>query len=198
MKRFNPIALSTAIALAAIVFSIENPFSNLTRSFSVPSASAQSTVQSEQQAAAQMELLLSLSKQAVQTNDSGEPEVVWERLEGDRITVAPGNVLRYQIATSNVGERPTANFVLTQPIPAETIYVLDSAATLDGAEPSFSIDGGESFVSNPTIVVELEDGTVEEQPAPAELYTHVRWSFAREIAPAEVTETSYQVRVRDR
>ncbi|MEM6447209.1 MAG: hypothetical protein AAF704_11690 [Cyanobacteria bacterium P01_D01_bin.123] len=146
----------------------------------------------------QMKLELSAAKKLVETNEDGTTEIVWQELSGQTNVVQPGDVLRYSLVGANPSQRPVANLVVTQPIPERTVYVLNSAAIETGEEASitYSIDGGETFIANPTIEVELEDGTTEERPAPADIYTHVRWEFDDAIRAETDMNVTYQVAVR--
>ncbi|MEO1134273.1 MAG: hypothetical protein AAFX40_16410 [Cyanobacteria bacterium J06639_1] len=146
----------------------------------------------------QMKLELSAAKKLVETNEDGTTEIVWQALADETNVVQPGDVLRYSLVGANSSQRPVANLVVTQPIPEKTVYLLNSAAieTGEDATITYSIDGGETFVPNPTIEVELEDGTVETRPAPADVYTHVRWQFDDAISAESEMNVTYQVAVR--
>ena len=143
----------------------------------------------------EVRLNLTVDKQTIEVNEQGEEQIVWEDL-GTQATVEPGDTLRYQVASKNLGEEAARDLVITQPIPAEMIYILGSATTSNGATITYSIDGGQTFVQNPTIEVTLEDGTVEVQPAPADFYTHVRWEAGEELTSEGDLSVGYQVIVR--
>ena len=99
----------------------------------------------------------------------------------------------------NTGKIALAGFAVTQPVPAGTRYVLDSAtnaAAAPGTEPVFSVDGAKHFAARPTVTVTLANGRTEVRPAPADAYTHVRWNITRPLAPAAPAVTiAYQVSV---
>ncbi|MCG8367509.1 MAG: hypothetical protein MJA27_29765, partial [Pseudanabaenales cyanobacterium] len=114
---------------------------------------------------------------------------------GDKASVVPGDVLRYELTSENAGEKPATNLVVTQPVPAQTTYVLESAKA-NGAELTFSIDGGETFVAEPLVEVTLPDGAVELQPAPAEAYTHIRWDYSESLEPLAAVKAVYEVSVK--
>lgn len=147
------------------------------------------------QAAQKPEIILDMAvarKTTVATVDSKE-KVEWQELN-DKAPVAPGDVLRYTIMGKNTGGSPASNLEVTQPIPARMSYQLDSATSQNNADITYSIDGGETFVAEPTIKITLEDGTVEERPAPAEAYTHVRWNFPT-VTPETGAMAMYEVKV---
>ncbi|MEL7316010.1 MAG: hypothetical protein AAF215_16525 [Cyanobacteria bacterium P01_A01_bin.123] len=143
----------------------------------------------------EVKLTLTAEKQIVEVNTAGEQATTWEALAG-QAQVFPGDVLRYTIDGANSGDVEAENLVISQAIPAEMTYVLASATPVEGAELVYSIDGGETFVAEPMVEVTLPDGTVELQPAPAEAYTHVRWSFGESLASASSLKVAYDVQVK--
>ncbi|MEM9161483.1 MAG: hypothetical protein AAGC54_00230 [Cyanobacteria bacterium P01_F01_bin.4] len=143
----------------------------------------------------EVRLTLSAEKQIVELDKNGEEKISWEALEG-KVQVNPGDVLRYSVDGANSGEVEAKGLAITQPVPNQTTYVLKSAQSDTSAETVYSIDGGQSFVAEPMIEVTLPDGTVELQPAPAEMYTHVQWNFGDDLASAEAVKVSYEVQVR--
>jgi hypothetical protein len=46
------------------------------------------------------------------------------------------------------------------------------------------------------VQVKLANGQIEQRPAPATAYTHVRWQLNEAIAPGQSASVSYQVTVR--
>jgi len=145
--------------------------------------------------APEVRLNLTVDKQTIELNEQGEEQIVWQDL-GTQATVEPGDTLRYQVASQNLGEQAAKDLVITQPIAPQMIYILGSATTSNGAVITYSVDGGQTFVENPTIEVTLEDGTVEVQPAPADSYTHVRWEAGQELTSEGNMTVGYQVIVR--
>ncbi len=143
----------------------------------------------------QVKLNLTAEKQLVEIDKAGKQKVTWQSLAGKAV-VQPGDVLRYTVSSQNAGDVPAKNLALTQPIPSPMTYVLGSATNNNGAKTTYSIDNGNSFVENPTIEVKLPDGKVETQPAPAEAYTHIRWSFDQSLDPAAGVKAAYEVKVR--
>ena len=169
MKRLHQVLGTAAFGLAVLL-----PLLN-----TVPAtAEIPNPVKLIAQAAPKPEIILDLAvaKQNTEVTVEGEEKVTWQQLE-DNAAVAPGDVLRYTIVGQNTGESPAKDLAVTQPIPELMTYKLDSATSQNNADITYSIDGGETFVAKPTIKITLEDGTVEERPAPAEAYTHVRWNF---------------------
>ncbi len=112
--------------------------------------------------------------------------------------VLPGEILRYRLVGKNNGSQPVSSMVLTQPIPSEMTYILNSAK--GASNITFSIDNGVTFDANPTITnvneLGINNGQVVEQAAPPENYTHVRWNFEVVLAPGEEFVGTFEVRVR--
>ncbi len=140
-----------------------------------------------------VKLALSAEKQVVTTNPEGKKVVTWEALEGD-VTVQPGDVLRYTLLSENAGDKPAAELKINQPVPNQTAYVLDSARA-NGAELTYSIDGGKTYSAQPMVEVTQPDGTVVMEPAPAEAYTHVQWDYSESLKPMAAVQAVYEVAV---
>ncbi len=143
----------------------------------------------------EVKLTLSAEKQIVELDEKGQEKISWEALEG-KVTVQPGDVLRYTVDGANSGDVEAKGLSITQPVPSQTEYVLTSAQTDSAAEIVYSIDGGQSFVAEPMIEVTLPDGTVELQPAPADMYTHIQWNFGGDLASAQAVNATYNVQVK--
>lgn len=139
-------------------------------------------------------LRLGAEKKIVRTQQ-GKQQVSWQTLQGN-VVVQPGDTLRYVVTGKNNSNAAVRNFVVTQPIPQQTTYVLNSVTAKNKAKVTYSINNGKTFVEKPTVQVKLANGKVETRPAPAAAYTHVRWKFEQPIAPTAVVNGTYQVRVR--
>lgn len=188
MKRSFLIGLGAVALLVSSSFATELPaIANLLPQIKV----AQNT-----QVKAQVQLNLAAAKKIVEQTSDGKQQVSWQSLQGN-VTVQPGDVIRYTVTGANKGDRPASNLVVTQPIPSQTAYILNSSATINNtATVTYSIDNGKTFVAKPTVQVKLADGKVETRPAPAEAYTHVRWKFTNAIAAKSTVSAAYQVRVK--
>jgi uncharacterized repeat protein (TIGR01451 family) len=163
------------------------------------SAPALSQTQTQQQ---NLELELTGQLRVTRRNLRGQEEIAWQSLESSFLrpapTVQPGDILRYTISGNNRTDQPIGGLVLTDDLPPNTIYVMGSAAATGNGNPviTYSIDGGKTYTANPTIQVTLPDGRVETRPAPADRYTHVRWTFQNPVAARATVTGQYQVRVR--
>lgn len=186
MKRRLSIGLGV-LAIAAII-----PFASTTPVFASLQEAGASIVQNILQP--KMKLVLGAEKKVETKDAQGKPVVSWQALEG-AAQVQPGDVLRYTLSSENAGDKPASKLVLTQPVPKQTTYVLGSAIAND-ARLTYSIDGGNTFVAKPMIKVTQPDGTVVEKPAPADLYTHVRWDYSESLKPAAAVKSVYEVAVK--
>ena len=107
----------------------------------------------------------------------------------------PGDVIRYTLTATNRGRDPAYNVEIVDPIPEGTEYVIGSAAG-EGMALSYSIDGGRFYQEPPvTYEVRRPDGAVEKRPAPAGMYTHVKWRVTRPIPPGGRASATLRVRV---
>lgn len=143
----------------------------------------------------EVKLFLAAEKQLIETKPNGEEKVSWEALE-NKATVHPGDILRYTVAGHNAGAAAASGLNIAQPIPSQMTYLLDSANSSSPAAITYSIDGGETFVLEPMVEVTLPDGTVELQPAPADLYTHLNWSFDGALSTEAKVNVSYEAVVK--
>jgi uncharacterized repeat protein (TIGR01451 family) len=142
----------------------------------------------------QIQLRLEAEKQVVVKDQQGKQSQKWEPLKG-QVVVRPGDVLRYTLTGENKSDRPVKNLTLNQPIPKGMVYVLKSVNAANNAKVIYSIDGGRSFVENPTVKVTLPDGKVETKPAPAIAYTHIRLQIPS-LAAKTTVKATYQTQVR--
>ena len=140
-----------------------------------------------------VELQLIVKQKVTQKDTQGKEQLSWNVLTKDT-TVQKGTLLRLQVIAKNNGDRAAEKLAVTRPIPKGTTYAIGSATQSD-AELSYSIDGGKTFTGNPVVRAILPDGRVEMQPAPAQAYTHVRWSFSQSVAPKSRVEIAYDVTV---
>ncbi|WP_353258651.1 hypothetical protein [Prochlorothrix hollandica] len=148
-----------------------------------------------------LELELVGQRRIVRKNWRGQEEIAWQSLGSSFLrpapTVQPGDILRYSISGNNRTDQPISGLILTDDLPSNTVYVMNSAQTLGGgtAQITYSIDGGKNYTANPTIQVTLADGSIVTRPAPADRYTHVRWNFQSAVPAKSSVSGLYQVQV---
>ena len=157
----------------------------------------QQTTYNKQKNQPRVELTLTVDRQIKVESETGETEFKWQPLPPED-RVLPGEILRYRLVGKNNGSQPVSSMVLTQPIPSEMTYILNSAK--GASNITFSIDNGVTFDANPTITnvneLGINNGQLVEQAAPPENYTHVRWNFERVLDPGEEFVGTFEVRVR--
>jgi uncharacterized repeat protein (TIGR01451 family) len=180
------------IGLTTLALAIAIPVAASTPVFATLQQASESIVQSILQP--KVKLVLGAEKQVISTDANGKAVTTWQALEGSA-EVIPGDVIRYTLASENAGDKEAKNLTLTQPVPAQTEYVLSSARE-NGAELTFSIDGGKTFTAQPTVEVKQADGTLKIEPAPAALYTHVRWDYSDSLQPLASVQAVYEVAVK--
>ena len=101
---------------------------------------------------------------------------------GDSTAVMPGDVVHYRLLFTNVTPGVVRGVVFNNPIPAGLHYRGGTAAaSRDDVAIDYSIDGGKSYAAAPTIEVEVEGKRVQ-RPAPAEMFTHIRWTVRGPVA----------------
>jgi uncharacterized repeat protein (TIGR01451 family) len=144
----------------------------------------------------QVKLQLDAEKQVIAQDQQGKQTKSWQPLKG-QASVQPGDVVRYTISGENISDKQVKNLTINQPIPKRMEFVLKSTIgdIQSNTKVSYSIDGGRSFVENPTVKVTLPNGKVETKPAPASAYTHVRMQIPS-VEAKSVVKGSYQVQVK--
>jgi uncharacterized repeat protein (TIGR01451 family) len=116
--------------------------------------------------------------------------------DGDATHVLPGDTLRYRLLFTNVSNGAVHGIVLDNPIPAGLRYQPGSAkADRVDVAVLFSIDGGSTYSPSPMVDVDLA-GKHEQRPAPAEMYTHVRWTVRGDVPKGAQFHAEYDVQAK--
>ena len=106
-----------------------------------------------------------------------------ERADADTGASIPGDVIEYRLDFTNLTDGAVSDVVLNDPIPDGLVFVPGSVtASREDVRVEYSIDGGASWSEQPTVEVEVEGQTVT-RPAPADAYTHVRWTITGAVNP---------------
>lgn len=114
----------------------------------------------------------------------------------DQTVAQPGDEIRYRLVFTNATQGPVQNIQFVDPIPAGMVYVLGSATSDTHVRAEYSIDGGKSYTAQPQISV-AENGTQVQKPAPAEQYTHVRWTVVGSLARGAQVTVEFRGRVKE-
>ena len=113
----------------------------------------------------------------------------------DSTRVLPGDTVRYHLLFTNVSAGSVHGIVLDNPIPAGLRFAPGSAKA-DRADVAilYSIDGGKTYAAAPMIDA-IVDGQHEQRPAPAEMYTHVRWTVRGDVPKGAQIRAEYDAQV---
>jgi uncharacterized repeat protein (TIGR01451 family) len=108
----------------------------------------------------------------------------------------PGDVVVYTITYANLGKGPILDAVIVDPLPSGVRYISDTAEGKD-AEITFSVDNGRTWVKPPAMIeFRNPDGSLEKKPAPPDMYTHIKWTIKKSVAPGEAGQVSFKVTVK--
>jgi uncharacterized repeat protein (TIGR01451 family) len=141
-------------------------------------------------------MLSSALRPEVKMQLSGSVERNSARVALDKSTVVnPGEILDWTMTSQNEGTAPALDYKTVGHIPRGTEFVSGSAKA-DGATTVFSIDGGKSFSPQPMIEEKQADGSTKRVPAPAAMYTEIRYEWADALAQGGKRSASYKVRVK--
>ena len=130
-----------------------------------------------------VKLTSTILRQVEVENEKGEKGIDLVPVE----KAVPGEELIIQVSYTNSGSKPAENIVIVNPVPDQMIYVAGSA-TGDVTLATFSTDGGKTFDLPEKLTFTDEEGN--EKPAPAELYTHIRFRRIDALAPGQ-TDTVF-------
>lgn len=111
-------------------------------------------------------------------------------------SVSPGDVVEYVLTYTNQGDAPATDANIDDAIPKGTTYLADTASG-EGAEITFSSDGGKTFAPAVKLTYEfrLPSGAVEKRVATPAEYTHVRWTL-KKVVPGATGKVAFRVKVK--
>jgi uncharacterized repeat protein (TIGR01451 family) len=109
--------------------------------------------------------------------------------------VVSGEVLAWTISSANEGNAAALNYKAVGHIPAGMTFVPGSANADGSVNAFYSIDQGKSYTPQPTIPEKQPDGSVKQVPAPASMYTDVRYEWTDPLIAGSKLSASYKVRV---
>ena len=141
-------------------------------------------------------MLANAARPEVKVQLAGNVERDSKMIALDKSTVVnPGEILDWTITSENSGNASALEYKTVGHIPRGTEFVPGSAKA-DGAKTVFSIDGGKSFSPQPMIEEKQADGSIKRVPAPASMYTEIRYEWADPLAQGGKLSASYKVRVK--
>ena len=146
---------------------------------------------------AQRQLKAASGRPEVKVELAGSVERGGARLGLDQVeNVKPGEILDWQIVSSNEGTGAARDYKAVGHIPAGTVLVAGSPAAESGSTVTYSIDGGKTFSTQPIVEERQPDGSVKRVAAPVSMYTEVRYEWSDALAPGGKLSASYKVRVK--
>ncbi len=112
----------------------------------------------------------------------------------DGAMARPGDVLGYSLAFTNRTSGRVNHVQFVDPLPKGLVYRTGSARADKPVRIEYSIDGGKSYTARPMIAV-MEAGRRVEKPAPAESYTHIRWTVSGPLAAGAQVTAGFQAEI---
>lgn len=106
--------------------------------------------------------------------------------------VLPNTMLFYTNTFTNISDAPADNIKLVNPIPKHTLYQTGSAQG-ENSDITFSVDEGKHW--GKAEVLTVLDSAGNAIPATAKDYTHIRWIYRKNLAPAEQQKVSFQAKL---
>jgi uncharacterized repeat protein (TIGR01451 family) len=118
-----------------------------------------------------------------------------QRAGADTGITVPGDLIEYRLAFTNLTDDAVSNVVVSDPVPGGLVFVPGSViVSREDVLVEYSIDDGASWSSQPTVEV-LEGDEVVRRPAPAEAYTHLRWTVTGTVTPGAEVRARFRARV---
>lgn len=111
-------------------------------------------------------------------------------------SVKSGEILDWNINSSNEGAGDAKNYRVVGQIPVGTVFVEGSANGENSPQVSYSIDGGKHFSAQPLIEEKQADGSVKEIAAPVSMFTQVGFEWKNSLASQTKLDAAYRVRVK--
>ncbi|HEX8118900.1 MAG TPA: hypothetical protein VF521_16600 [Pyrinomonadaceae bacterium] len=148
-------------------------------------------------ALAQRQMKAAAGRPEIKVELAGSVERGGARLALDKVeNVKPGEILDWQIVSSNDGTGAARDYKAVGHIPAGTAFVQGSASAEGGSTVTYSIDGGKTYAAQPVVEERQADGSVKRVAAPVSMYTEVRYEWSDAFAPGGKLSASYKVRVK--
>ncbi len=127
-------------------------------------------------------------KQVIIYDDKGDKQ----RVLTDAKVMVPGDTVVYTSTFTNIGPVPVSNIVVSNPIPANTQYIIFSAKG-KGTTVTFSVDGGKTYAPASELKVFGENG--QKQTAQSKHYTDIRWVYRGELSSGTSGSVSFNVNI---
>jgi len=132
-------------------------------------------------------LSLTAQEEVIVTDKKGDKTI--KHVKPDHIE--PGDIVLYTIRYNNKGKKSVDSIVINDPIPANTVYIADSA-TGKATSITFSVDG-KHFAAADKLMVKEDDKL---RLARSDEYQHVRWLLTKSLAAGKQGSVSFKARVK--
>lgn len=109
------------------------------------------------------------------------------------LKAVPATEVIYTTTFVNMMAQGVRDVIITNPIPADTIYQAESAFG-KGCSIVFSTDGSQTFASAALLKVKGADG--HQRTALASDYTHIRWTYQGLLLPGQSGEVGFRSVIR--
>lgn len=110
--------------------------------------------------------------------------------------VKPGELLDWNISSTNEGTGDAQNYRVVGQIAKGTIFVAGTAKGEESAQVTYSIDEGKAFSAEPMIDEKQPDGTTKKVAAPISMYTQVKFEWSKPLVSQAKLNAAYRVRVK--
>lgn len=102
------------------------------------------------------------------------------------LKMVPGDEVLYTVTYANKTAKPAEKVAVTNPVPKHTRYK-DGSAAGEGADITYSVDGGKVFATPDKLIVTVKDKSGKDvaRSAGAADYTHIRWVLKQNVAPGQ-------------
>jgi uncharacterized repeat protein (TIGR01451 family) len=109
----------------------------------------------------------------------------------------PNDIIEYKLTYKNNSNTPLQNLVITDPVPAEAVYIAESAHLPQEGRVQFSVDEGQSYHAWPVkVLIETADGEQVWKDAAPEQVTHIRWTLDEAVDPDQGIVVGYRASVK--
>ncbi len=107
-----------------------------------------------------------------------------------------GDIIYFELTYKNNHKFDVKNVSIVDPIPAGMEYVTDTAEG-KGTDITYSIDGGKTYKAPPVMYEKASGkGVKTTVPAPAGMYTHIKWLIKGPVKPGGSGKIGFKVKIK--
>jgi len=109
----------------------------------------------------------------------------------------PKDVVEYRLTYANTGATALRSVTVTDPVPAGTEYIINTATRPEAGTVEFSIDAGRNYQTWPIRIKKTNtQGQEVEVEATPDQVTHIRWTIAGDLEPQSSMTFIYRATVK--